>query len=99
MPKKCNSPNCLLLVFGGGYCKNHQHLRVDKIKKPPKKNAPIKKQSTKMKKDMKEYSNLRDIFLKEHPLCAAKLINCTRIATDVHHKKGRVGRRNCPIAA
>jgi hypothetical protein len=30
MPKKCKSGNCQNPVWGGGYCRNHQHSRADK---------------------------------------------------------------------
>jgi hypothetical protein len=98
MPKICKCGSCSNPVFGGDYCKYHQCYRMDK---PPKqkKTAKIKPVSEKRKEENKQYSSLRTAFLKEHPLCEAKLDNCTRIATDVHHKKGRTGRQNCPFAA
>ena len=35
---------------------------------------------------------LRESFLKAHPLCQAAMPEiCTKIASQVHHKQGRVG--------
>lgn len=52
----------------------------------PKKISPISK---KMQVVMDEYSKKRAAFLIVHPICQAKLVGCTKDATDVHHKAGR----------
>jgi hypothetical protein len=54
----------------------------------PKSISPV---STKRRGEMDEYSRLRDAFLTAKPKCEAKLVACTGISTDVHHKAGRVG--------
>lgn len=55
---------------------------------PPKKAAPVSK---KMKENISTYTKLREAFLVAKPKCEAKLVGCTGISTDVHHKAGRVG--------
>lgn len=89
MSKICNHPGCKNPVFGGGLCSRHQYIRLDKNLKKIKINAPIKKISTRLRNLAKKYSQLREEFLKNHPLCEAHLHDCTRIATDIHHKRGR----------
>lgn len=37
MPKQCKQDECHNPVWGGGYCRNHQHLRTDKKPKPMRK--------------------------------------------------------------
>jgi len=49
-------------------------------------------QSSKIVKLNAAYSVLREQFLKNHPYCKAKVPGCSIIATDIHHKKGRVGK-------
>ena len=98
MPKTCNHESCENFVFGGGYCKYHQYLRNDKpLKSVSKKEYKIPQVSKKQAKLNAAYSKLRELFLKQHPLCQANLQTCTKIATDVHHKEGRTGRQNCPL--
>jgi hypothetical protein len=93
MPKLCNYENCRFPVFGGGYCRSHQSSRRDG--KAPKgiKKAPtrIRSVSTKQQRRNTQYSSVREVFLKNNPLCQANLPDCTKIATDVHHKEGRIG--------
>jgi hypothetical protein len=90
MGKKCQYSVCLNSVWSGGYCQRHQYIRRDKIFEPAKKKTkPIPKFSKKTRIKIGEYSTLRKDFLEAHPLCMAKLEECTRIATDIHHKQGR----------
>jgi hypothetical protein len=49
-----------------------------------------------MNKQLSKYLKLRRKFLSENPLCRADLQECTKIATEVHHKKGRLG-KHCPL--
>jgi|TARA_B100000900_G_C20147032_1_gene540283 hypothetical protein len=49
----------------------------------------IRNFSKKMQKANTAYKKLRGPYLLEHPICHAKIHNCTIHATDVHHKKGR----------
>jgi len=88
MPKFCKSDNCGNFVFGGGYCKFHQFLRLDTQLRTLRSKA-VNKISIKLRKLTIRYTKLRAEFLKDHPLCDAKLKHCTRIATDIHHMKGR----------
>ena len=54
----------------------------------PKSISPVSK---KKRVEIDKYSQLREVFLVAKPRCEAKLVNCTGISTDVHHKAGRVG--------
>lgn len=89
MPKTCNHENCKNPVFGGGYCKFHQFLR----NKPPKQQKPkkaIPRTTTKRRRESEDYGVLREEWLRQHPLCEARVNhNCFRQATEVHHKRGR----------
>ena len=49
----------------------------------------IKKVSKKMGKTTRSYSKQRKEFLLDHPMCHAKIYNCTLRAIEVHHKQGR----------
>lgn len=53
-----------------------------------KKKVKINPRSKKMGKSMKEYNKLKDVFLSEHPACGV----CGGIASQVHHKRGRIGK-------
>ena len=48
--------------------------------------------SEKQLKALKDYRIVRDEFMSSHPICEARLSECTKNATDLHHKKGRVGK-------
>jgi hypothetical protein len=54
----------------------------------PKSISPV---SAKRRVEMDEYSKKRTAFLIVNPHCKAKLVGCTGVATDVHHKVGRTG--------
>lgn len=86
MPKKCNLDGCRNFVFSKGYCKNHQHYRPD-YKRPV-----IKQYSDKREAVNQEYYALREVFLKENPLCQINCPECVQgphPATVVHHMKKR----------
>jgi hypothetical protein len=57
----------------------------------PKKHNPIRKVGAKMEIYLKEYKAVRTDFLKTYPLCKANLKDCTKLSTQIHHKKGRIG--------
>jgi len=60
--------------------------------KPTAKAKPIPARSQKRSKEERLYSGKRVIFLQENPMCQAHLPGiCTKHATEVHHKKGRIG--------
>jgi hypothetical protein len=46
----------------------------------------IPKHSDKQKKINSAYTILKAQFIKDKPLCGIRFNNCTRIATDIHHK-------------
>lgn len=64
-------------------CRKQKH-------KPTRKSSP-RPRSLKRQKQGKEYSALRGEFLMLHPHCQAALTGCLRHASEIHHKKGRIG--------
>lgn len=58
----------------------------------PKKVYVIPKVSDKQKKINAAYAVLRKAFLKRKPHCEAQLRDCTYVATQCHHSKGRIGK-------
>jgi hypothetical protein len=62
--------------------------------KKAKKKIPtrIPRFSKKRQKENRKYSTLRKQFLEDKE-CAAKLEGCTGVASQVHHKSGRVGEK------
>jgi hypothetical protein len=52
----------------------------------PKSIPPISK---KMKETVDQYTKIRTAYLVVNPSCKARLVGCTSVATDVHHKAGR----------
>lgn len=53
--------------------------------------TPIAKNSKKRLEELKIYKVLRNDFLKDNKVCRCGRKGCKRRATDVHHKKGRIG--------
>lgn len=77
------------------YCSNNHYVSGDFCKLceqriVPEKVKPqgINKVSKKRSNELAEYTHKRKIFLKDNPRCA---VYPKLMATDVHHKKGRVG--------
>lgn len=60
----------------------------------PQVRSYIRARTPKRKTDEQEYGRRRKIFLRNHPWCAvAKALHeKPRRATQVHHKRGRIGR-------
>jgi hypothetical protein len=56
------------------------------IKAKRTKISPI---SDRQKKRLSDYRKVRDKFMSEHPMC--EFNGCESKATDLHHKKGKVG--------
>jgi hypothetical protein len=54
----------------------------------PKSISPV---SAKRQVEMGEYSKKRVAYLALHSTCQANLVDCTRQATEIHHKAGRTG--------
>ena len=63
--------------------------REERRPKPIKKIVKINQRSAKGRREDKLYSELRSKFLTEHPVCEARLDDCTGKTTEVHHKKAR----------
>ncbi len=85
--KKCAGCNDLKHIWKSHgkekYCKECWY-NIEK----PKSISPVSK---KRQGEMDKYGKLREAFLVAKPRCEAKLVGCTGVATDVHHKAGRVG--------
>lgn len=64
-------------------CQRQEH-------KPTRVSKPRPRSLKKIKLD-KQYSMLRVNFLTLHQHCQAALPGCSRVASEVHHKKGKVG--------
>jgi hypothetical protein len=88
--KECDG--CLLMTHiwknheGSRYCKYCWSCHSDntKAQKPTVKSIPHV--SSKRKKKDAEYSKLRKRYLEEYPICKVHVKNCTKTATDIHHK-------------
>jgi len=99
-PKKkpCDGPCSELKVIwknheGKRYCKQCWSCHEGNVKhKPTVKQSPIPRRSEKRSKEERLYTAKRLLFLAEKPMCEACISGvCTRRATEVHHKKGRIG--------
>ena len=61
--------------------------------KPNIKTKFIPKHSPKRSKEERLYTAKRIIFISEHNMCEAHIPGiCTTVATECHHKKGRIGK-------
>jgi hypothetical protein len=89
---KCNLESFIWTSRGGEkLCKKCSTTGVD-MKKPTTKAKPIAPRSQKRSKEEKLYSAKRVLFLLEFPMCQANIQGvCKGQATEVHHKKGRIG--------
>lgn len=76
----CTEPSC---VFYGKYCRIEGHVKIN-WKKPG-----IAKVAAERKEINKEYERVKKEFLRKHKCCEA----CGDApSTEVHHKRGRVGK-------
>lgn len=60
---------------------------------PKKKPEPIKKVSKKQQSRNARYAKVKREYLTEHPIC--EVDGCKQLATDIHHKKGKIGDLLC----
>jgi len=90
----CNKLSFIWKTSGTGgkkLCKKCSTTGVD-MKKPTIKAKPIAPRSQKRSKEERLYSAKRVLFLSEFPMCQANIQGvCKGQATEVHHKKGRIG--------
>lgn len=89
---KCNLESFIWSSRGGEkLCKKCSTTGVD-MKKPTTKAKPIAPRSQKRSKEEKLYSAKRVLFLLDFSMCQANIQGvCKGQATEVHHKKGRIG--------
>lgn len=95
-PKKKLCSGCGEMTFiwknvsGNKLCK--QCATTGVAIKPTIKAKPIPPRSQKRSKEERLYAAKRIIFIQEHPMCEVHISGiCTEYATEVHHKKGRIG--------
>lgn len=88
MSKHCKDPNCKEPHYKIGLYKYHYKAKTELINT---KKHVIKSMSFKQYDRLKKYRVLRDDYMKEHPLCEAKLGGCLGKSDSNHHKKGRIG--------
>ncbi len=69
-----------------------ESLNSNKTVYRKKKSIIIPKQSKKRRSQNVLYSKKRRIFMEQNKYCQANLSNCTILATDLHHKRGRIGK-------
>lgn len=84
--KHCKECNHFGPLFSKGRCKNCAQKTYKPLSKTQTK---IKKVSTKLSKELRRYSALREQYLRQHPICQAKVKCRGKLATDIHHMKGR----------
>ena len=98
--KSCDGCSELKVIWknylGKRYCKQCWSCHEGNVKqKPTVKRSPIPQRSEKRIKEERLYSAQRIIYLGEHPLCEFHIAGiCTHVATEVHHKEGRTGKRS-----
>jgi hypothetical protein len=66
------------------------------VKNEKKPKRPIPKVSVKKKQGLKEYKKVRADYLAKHPTCQVE--GCRRFASEIHHRRGRVGALLCDVA-
>lgn len=91
--KECNNERQIYARGLCGFCyqKDRAKAYQKRQKNKPKKRKAISPISDKQAERLKVYRKNRDKYMKEHPFCEARLENCTFKATDLHHKKKRIG--------
>jgi len=89
MSEACLFPNCKNFAQANGFCIGHKWAAGEKFEAPKVKSIP--KKSEKRVDQDRVYKKQRIKFLKKNPFCKAKLKGCSRVAEEIHHKKGRVG--------
>lgn len=86
----CNFPTCDRHAESTGYCLFHRMFSNSVAVKVPKE---IAKKSGKQKEIDKELKKMYPLFLAkpENKYCKIKMTGCTKIATVIHHVRGRIG--------
>ena len=51
----------------------------------------MRKVSKKQSANLRQYKKVREAYLESNPNCEAKTSNCTYIAQEIHHVRGRCG--------
>jgi hypothetical protein len=87
----CEFPGCKSHPQKNGYCIGHRIYASTQVEK--EKPKQIAKRSEKMKETMKSLKKEYALYLAqpENKYCQLKMHGCTKVATAVHHTKGREG--------
>lgn len=70
-----------------GMCKNHYWQSRGNKQEIKVTRKPIRKVSKKQAGKIRDYLKVRLVFMNDNPFCAV----CGKSATDVHHRKGKIG--------
>lgn len=101
-PKTCSSCNELTILWKSNpkLCKQCYHVLKSKgdisSSKPTSPSlgkvskGSIKSVSDKMLISLREYRKVRDVYMNDHTICEHP--ECSSPSTELHHKKGRVGK-------
>jgi hypothetical protein len=76
---------------GERYCQSCWSCHSGKDTKKPTAKKPLAPRSSKKEKLDALYTIIRKQWMKDHPMCQAKLPGCSLEAHDIHHKEGKVG--------
>lgn len=88
MKKQCDE--CARESVCKGKCEYHYRMPSQSNPKPiAKPTKGIAKVSSKQGKLNRAYKILRNQYMKDHPVCEARLPGCSYHATDLHHMNGR----------
>ncbi len=92
-PKTCITCNKPKRIFSKGRCQTCTPKTPLKRTQLKKKSYTINRESKSRAKENRIYIVENKIFLKENPICQANIKDtCTKTATQVHHKKGRIAK-------
>jgi hypothetical protein len=84
--KLCRRCGKFKYLFGRGLCDSCYKVEFPTVIKGKKKPNII---SQKQKERNKKYLELRYNYLRANPICEVE--GCTHAASEVHHKRGRIG--------
>jgi hypothetical protein len=71
--------------------KTHNHKESGSLPVVQKLKSKISPVSDKQKMRLAKYYKLRLEYLNEHQRCEANLLGCSHYATEIHHKKSKIG--------
>jgi hypothetical protein len=88
MAKVCDECGCK--HYARGKCARHYKMPSQLNPRAMAKLVkPIAKASSRQVKLNRAYKVIRDHYMRNHPVCEARLHGCTYHSTDLHHRHGR----------